>query len=190
MDSKAAEENLMELKRAFDSQGVKFWLTGGVLLGAVRDKDFIPWDEDIDLIMLAEDYDSSFCDQLRAKNFVCSETRIYLNKVSAVALTKRNIRTDLILQYYYPLDDVYVYLAKYPCDHGIITPAKFYKNDCFIEFLGQKFRVPNPPEEWLDWVFDKKWRTPVKTGWSKDYKRISLDKYLKWFKENDRTSNP
>jgi len=185
MDSKAAEENLMELKQVFDSHGVKFWLTGGVLLGAVREEDFIPWDEDMDLIMLAEDYDSSLCDQFRAKSFIASETRIYLNKVSAIALTKRNIRTDLILQYYYPPDGVYVYLAKYPSDHGIITPAKFYKKDCFIEFLGEKFRVPNPPEEWLDWVFDKKWKTPVKTDWTRDYKRISLDKYLKWFEEND-----
>lgn len=49
MDEKIAIETLQLLKDLFDKHNIEFWLNYGTLLGAVRDKRFIRWDNDIDL---------------------------------------------------------------------------------------------------------------------------------------------
>ncbi|GAI21113.1 unnamed protein product [marine sediment metagenome] len=59
MNDKAAKESLLEVKEVLNELKIKFWLTWGTLLGAVRDKGFIPWDTHIDLKMFAEGWNPS-----------------------------------------------------------------------------------------------------------------------------------
>ena len=47
---------LDELDRLARKHGIKYFITAGTLLGAVRHKGFIPWDDDIDVVMSTKDY--------------------------------------------------------------------------------------------------------------------------------------
>lgn len=54
---KEAELNiLLYFKSVCEENGLKYYLHGGTLIGALRHHGFIPWDDDIDVAMPREDY--------------------------------------------------------------------------------------------------------------------------------------
>lgn len=67
-DQKVSNESLREMQMAeleilnsvadfCDGHGIRYYLASGTLLGAVRHKGFIPWDDDIDIVIRRDEYE-------------------------------------------------------------------------------------------------------------------------------------
>jgi lipopolysaccharide cholinephosphotransferase len=59
-DLRRAQLVMLRLLKIFDAlcaeYGLRYWLDAGTLLGAARHRGFIPWDDDIDVMMPVDDY--------------------------------------------------------------------------------------------------------------------------------------
>ena len=53
-------EMLIEVDRICKKNNIKYSITSGTLLGAIRHKGFIPWDDDLDVMFQHEEYEKFF----------------------------------------------------------------------------------------------------------------------------------
>lgn len=55
-DQKELFRMLEVLDKIFREHNIQWWLSSGTLLGAARHQGFIPWDDDMDIVLLKKDY--------------------------------------------------------------------------------------------------------------------------------------
>ncbi len=81
---------LAEFDELCTKLGIKFWLCAGTLLGAVRHKGFIPWDDDLDVNMMDGDFQKLKKYMIENDRFISDESgnisKIKLKKIEGIAL--------------------------------------------------------------------------------------------------------
>jgi len=164
LDPALAAERLREVKRIFDDQGIIFWLGSGTCLGCIRENGFIPWDDEIDTASvigmhgLSEETIYRIADVFTKAGFY---SRIRSNpRYMAVAFVKDGLRTDWTCHRI--IDGGAI---EFP---GVKLPLNLFAQPTEIEFIGQNFLVPNPPEEYLRLKYGPDWRTPKGPGFEAD----------------------
>ncbi len=169
IDPAVAERNLKEVKCILDELGVVFMFGSGSCLGAVREKAFIPWDDDIDLLAvigingLTEERVDLVAAALRDSGYFVRQgdaprSKLIMGIKDYVRIGLESLRIIDGSVYSYP---------------GIALPAGMFTQPREIEFLGERFNVPNPPEEYLALKYGPEWMTPKKAG---EYERDVVQK--------------
>ncbi len=112
---------LTEFDRVCKRLNIPYMLFAGTLLGAVRHEDFIPWDDDLDVIMLRKDYDRF----LREADACLDKEGFFLQKEFSpgwpMFFSKLRLNGTTCLEKYHPKDPAShqgVYMDIFPCDNG------------------------------------------------------------------------
>lgn len=160
IDRNNAIKALTEAKHILDSFGVTFFLRQGTCLGAIRDNDLLPWDDDIDVgsVLGYHGVTETSLGQIvlafRDHGFLA---RIdHLSVSPYIPLVKYSTRIDW--QCYKVVDD---YIIQFPF---LRSPLSLFTELREISFLNETFFVPNPPEEYLRLKYGENWKTPRKRG--------------------------
>lgn len=142
----------LEILKAFDiyakKNNIRYYLGYGTLLGAIRHKGFIPWDDDIDLIMLRNDYDK-LIKQLEKNRYISIKHKALLPldkdypypfiKIEDITTLsnqqgiKKKYQTGLWIDIF-PLD----FLPTEDCQKKIKKKSNFYRKMLLYSFFYEK----------------------------------------------------
>ncbi len=118
---KALYRLLCEFDRVCKELSIPYFLFAGTLLGAVRHGGFIPWDDDLDVIMLREDYRRL----LEEADGVLNRSDFYLQKEFSdhwpMFFSKLRLNGTTCLEKYHPKDeDAHqgIYIDIFPLDRA------------------------------------------------------------------------
>lgn len=181
LDKKISKQNLFIIKKVFDKHKIPFRLGYGTLLGAVRDNDFITWDNDIDLLLDKQDKPKvvKILPLLKSKGF--SERGLREN---FWGINRKNNRIDLL---FYSQTNLLDKLRDFvTCKYGffcVYIDKLYWDESTTIKFFGKNFRVFKQYEQWLINCYGSSWRIPqVKKGKAKTFWSHYIMYALKWGK--------
>lgn len=181
MNPEAARKDLETVQAVFDKYNVPLFLTYGALLGIYRDKDFIHYDDDIDLCVTAKiDYKTrkQIGWELLGLGFQPQGIAFRLfgymdyavpgyngDENTGIIVVQRNIRVTL---FFFGEEDCPVHGKEMVCRplykgaRLISTPSHFFDKPDTIKFKGKKYLTPSPIKDYLAFVYGDDWKTPIK----------------------------
>ena len=119
-----------------ERNGLRYFLCGGTLIGAIRHKGYIPWDDDIDIAMPRPDYDQF------VKTFNKSENYYQVLALSndpdyTTPFAKVYDNRTILRELQYKIVKYGVYIDVFPAD-GVKDAAQIHKIMLLRKFLNTK----------------------------------------------------
>ena len=119
-----------------EKNGIRYFLCGGTLIGAIRHKGYIPWDDDIDIAMPRPDYDrfvKSFNHPENYYQVVSPDINSEYEYCFAKVYDNRTVLNEL----HYPGDTFGVYIDVFPAD-GVKDASQIRKIMLLRKILNTK----------------------------------------------------
>lgn len=159
-------KHFLEICKILDNLNVFYFIQGGTLLGARRDKKFIEWDWDVEISLYSDDFTKNFDDiikDLSIKNFSIIKCDKYsAQKIDCYKEFSKETSTFTLLSWSHNKTLKKYYRAK------INIPENFLKNPGEIFFYKKKFFTPNPIDDYLTYQYGD-WRVRKRTSDKEEY---------------------
>ena len=150
-----AKEILFLTQDILSECNIKMHLSYGTLLGAVRDKDFIKGDLDVDVAIDNEDRLFDSLKYLHERGLVLVRARI-----GCVYSFRINEKCYIDIYIKRPLR--HSIWSLYCCSlAGTVVPKKYFKGEDTLTFLGRQFVCVKNPERLLEFWYGKSWVQPI-----------------------------
>lgn len=135
-----------------DKEGIIYWIDGGTILGSVRHGKLVPWDDDIDICILSDDFD---------KLEIIKE---YIKPMGFEIIKHWELYKFRYIGQEYPFIDIFLNTKKankYTLDHPILNftwPNEyFFEEELFplkkYKFGDNYYSGPNYPLEYLSRMY-------------------------------------
>lgn len=182
IDKKLIMKDLVDVMSVFKKHNVRAFLAYGAVLGAVRDGDFIPWDDDIDLDIIdpidletRKKIGGTLGDLVFKTQPICfnvfgkmemtamgpqGEARYDGDSETGIIVCERNFKFSIF--FYKPVGEEYVCTPKLGGPRLIAIPTKFYLEPSKLKLHGETFNTAGPHKEYLTHVYGKDWKTPIR----------------------------
>ncbi len=149
-----------------EKQKIFFFIQGGLLLGARREKNFIRWDWDVEISVFASDLLKKIdyiIKILQEKNFVIKKINrtTFTPKIEFIMPGHKATSFSII-------GWKYNFFKKAYTRRKLNIPSKFMKKKTKINFLKKKFYCPNPIDEYLEYQYGN-WKKPIRSSDKKKY---------------------
>lgn len=155
-----SKANILFLKKVFDFHGIDFKLAYGTLLGAIREKNFIKGDTDIDLVL-------SFEDKFKVEN--CLKEF----KEKGFCLIRKN---DMVWSLEKELDYIDLYFFKSKTIIDFVLDRSLCQIGCWcmqinnnylngfdeVVLFGQRFKTFKNHLKWVEFTYGKDYLIPQK----------------------------
>lgn len=180
-------EALREAEAAADEAGCRLFLAFGSLLGAYREKGFIPFDCDLDTGMLATERSEAFVEAMR-RHGLSLLRQYYVKETGRICEDKYDYHgVHIDVHFFYPATDDSIccelclpHESKpwreanatdgFPAIVRTVPSSGFSKQD----FLGLKVYMPDDTESWLKTLYGEHFMTPDPHWTMGDHKKRSV----------------
>lgn len=154
-------KGLIDISKILQMHKVPFMLSDGVLLGAIRDRNFIKWDWDVELSVKVEDIYSKSDDlleSLKENDFLLTNVTLRWKNYKICA-NKYGTKYSLI---------GFFEQGQNRMRSAWVYPSEFFDKLEEHSFLGNKYMIPSPPENYLEYQYGD-WKTPVRSTIKRNY---------------------